>query len=71
MYLHGMPKAFAPKEQLSIPALLWLGADTPFAVANSPTAGFSHDAITPTLLNLFDVSTQATADKTAFVNPLD
>ncbi|MPX23881.1 phosphoethanolamine transferase [Moraxella catarrhalis] len=71
VYLHGMPKAFAPKEQLSIPALLWLGADTPFAVANSPTAGFSHDAITPTLLNLFDVSTQATADKTAFVNPLD
>lgn len=71
VYLHGMPKAFAPKEQLIVPALLWLPADSPFTATNQSASGFSHDAITPTLLNFFGVTTQATLGKTGFVTQPD
>ncbi len=66
MYLHGMPKSFAPKQQYEIPAILWLGKDSEFQPVDKDTV-INHDAITPTLLTLFDVQTQAIADKKKFV----
>ena len=54
VYLHGMPNAFAPNEQRQVPAFFWAGANANLhAVAGDST--LSHDAITPTLLKLFDV----------------
>lgn len=66
MYLHGMPKRFAPKEQYEIPAMLWLGKQTDFTATNE-NKKLNHDAITPTLLTLFDVKTQTITDKAKFV----
>ncbi len=58
VYLHGMPNAFAPKEQRSVPAFFWTDKQTGITPMATDTV-LTHDAITPTLLKLFDV----TADK--------
>lgn len=66
VYLHGMPNAFAPHEQKHIPAVFWAGNQSGLkAVPNTTT--LTHDAITPTLLKLFDVKTQAVDGKPMFV----
>lgn len=63
IYLHGLPYAFAPMEQKQVPAFFWQHG-TPFVASEGE---FSHDAITPTLLKLFDVQTAAVAQKSAFI----
>lgn len=64
VYLHGLPKAFAPEAQRHVLAMMWR-ADSNTPSFAQPVAGdsqLSHDAITPTLLKLFDVHTRAAAD---------
>ncbi|WP_294034611.1 MCR-2 family phosphoethanolamine--lipid A transferase [uncultured Moraxella sp.] len=65
VYLHGMPNAFAPKEQRAVPAFFWSN-NTTFKPTASDTA-LTHDAITPTLLKLFDVTAGKVKDRTAFI----
>lgn len=69
IYLHGMPFAIAPEAQTHVPALLWFGS---LDAVNSqqlrkhvhePT---SHDAISYTLLEYFDVQGTGLANR----NPL-
>lgn len=57
IYLHGIPKTFAPKEQYEIPAIIWLGKDNNYQTVNK-NKKLSHDDITPTLLKLFNVQAQ-------------
>ena len=65
VYLHGMPNAFAPNEQRQVAAFFWSGKNANLhAVAGDST--LSHDAITPTLLKLFDVKS-VQSEKPAFV----
>lgn len=66
IYLHGMPNAIAPKEQRHIPVFVWLGDDMPFVAINTE-APISHDAISPTLLSLFDVQSTVMDNKATFV----
>ena len=58
LYLHGMPKMLAPSEQLLVPLLLWLPENSSIshesALAHQHDR-LSHDAISSTLLKLFDV----------------
>ncbi len=65
VYLHGLPNAFAPKEQRDVPAMFWTPADSGYQAVAKDTS-LTHDAITPTLLGLFDVQSQATKDKAVF-----
>lgn len=65
IYLHGMPNAFAPIAQKHIPAFLW--TQNPDIRSVSDQASLSHDAITPTLLRLFDVKTKVTENQTMFI----
>lgn len=67
IYLHGMPNAFAPIEQKHVAAFFWPG-NSPFT-ATDKLAPLSHDALTPTLLALFDVTTKATKDKQMMILP--
>lgn len=64
LYLHGLPYAIAPAEQLKVPMVAWfseswrrsMGFDT--ACLRRSTAGaYSHDNLFHTLLGLTDVST--------------
>lgn len=66
VYLHGMPNAFAPIEQKHIPAFFW-ASDGMAVVPVDEATKLTHDAITPTLLKLFDIKTQAIKDKQAFI----
>ncbi|MCV5663867.1 sulfatase-like hydrolase/transferase, partial [Escherichia coli] len=52
VYLHGMPNAFAPKEQRRVPAFFWTDKQTGITPMATDTV-LTHDAITPTLLKLF------------------
>ncbi len=65
VYLHGMPNAFAPEAQRHVPALFWQGNIAQKAVAEDTP--LTHDAITPTLLTLFDVKTDKVAGRTSFL----
>jgi lipid A ethanolaminephosphotransferase len=63
VYLHGLPYALAPQAQTDVPFIAWLsrdlqrnhqmGAD---AIAEFGLQPLSHDAISHTLLGLFDVN---------------
>lgn len=66
VYLHGMPNAFAPIEQKHVPAVFWAGSQSGYKGAPAPTV-LTHDAITPTLLRLFDVKAQAVDGKPMFI----
>lgn len=66
VYLHGMPNAFAPIEQKHIPAFFWAGQYSKVTPVTSNTA-LTHDAITPTLLKLFDVNSEAVKNKQMFI----
>ncbi|MBM9395039.1 sulfatase-like hydrolase/transferase, partial [Escherichia coli] len=66
VYLHGMPNAFAPKEQRSVPAFFWTDKQTGITPMATDTV-LTHDAITPTLLKLFDVTADKVKDRTAFI----
>ncbi|MFB2538911.1 MULTISPECIES: phosphoethanolamine transferase [unclassified Acinetobacter] len=66
IYLHGMPKAIAPIEQRHISAVMWVGKNSGIQTVdgNKP---LTHDAITPTLLSLFDVHSTAIEGKAKFI----
>ncbi|WP_228729831.1 phosphoethanolamine transferase [Shewanella avicenniae] len=65
LYLHGSPYSFAPKEQTTVPWLLWM--PEPFVAANgmkadcitslSAKSGITHDNLFDSLLGLFNVQT--------------
>lgn len=61
MYLHGAPRAFAPKEQTHVPAVLWLGAQHPVKLAQLSSlknTALSHDDLFCTLLGNYSVKTE-------------
>lgn len=69
IYLHGLPKQFAPPEQRHIPMLLWLSRNndlnTAFvqnSLANCEKRSLTHDVISHTLLSLFDVESTVRND---------
>ncbi len=66
IYLHGMPKSFAPRQQYEIPAMIWLSKDSELQAVNTETP-LNHDAITPTLLSLFDIQTKTVEGHQKFV----
>ena len=64
IYLHGMPYAIAPKEQINVASVLWLGDEK---IANEydkeklkslKDKEFSHDNLFDTLLGIFEVQTE-------------
>lgn len=69
LYLHGMPYAIAPREQVHVPMLLWMSAEFAAdrrldtgcmqAVAQRPA---SHDNVFHSVLGLLDVSTSVYRD---------
>ena len=64
LYLHGMPYAIAPQQQLRVPMLMWFsprfvaaeGLDLP-CLKNRALLPTSHDNLFSTVLGLFDVQT--------------
>ena len=65
LYLHGMPFAIAPREQIEVPMLLWIPADAARALDIDATClraralrAASHDNIYHSLLGLLAVRTQ-------------
>lgn len=66
VYLHGMPYKFAPAEQTHVASIFWSGQNSGVQGVASDTE-LTHDAITPTLLKLFDVKTQAIDGKPAYI----
>lgn len=69
VYLHGMPYKIAPKAQKTVPTIIWspksnhIDNSSFTHQVNNPV---SHDYITPTLLNYFDITTQEVASKPTF-----
>lgn len=66
VFLHGMPNAFAPIEQKHIPAFFWAGKNSVFQAVPADSQ-LTHDAITPTLLKLFDVTTKTVDNRPLFI----
>ena len=66
LYLHGMPHAIAPKEQMQVPMLMWFspgfatdtGLDLPCLRTRADRPA-SHDDLFSTVLGMFDVQTTA------------
>jgi lipid A ethanolaminephosphotransferase len=61
VYLHGLPRAIAPDNQLHVPAILWFGSgfdeiDLP-ALKRKRHQRFTHDHLFHTLLGFFEVRT--------------
>lgn len=60
IYLHGLPYMFAPDAQTKVPVLTWAGSsshidyDKTLKLKDLPN---SHDALFPTLLKIFEIST--------------
>ena len=68
LFLHGMPRAIAPREQLDVPMIAWFSAGMDAARGGQPGClrreftlaaqkSLSHDYLTHTLLGIFDVQT--------------
>lgn len=68
LFLHGMPRAIAPREQLEVPMMAWFSAGMDAARGGQPGClkrefaraaqkSLSHDYLTHTLLGMFDVQT--------------
>lgn len=66
VYLHGMPYSFAPMEQKHVASIFWAGKNSGLQAVAGDTP-LTHDAITPTLLKLFDVKTQALDGKASYI----
>lgn len=65
IYLHGLPRAIAPADQLKIPMVAWLSEGAwarlqidPACAVKGQIAAYSHDNLFDTLLGLFSVKTQ-------------
>ena len=56
LYLHGMPYFIAPKEQIHVPAILWMG-DGVDALRAKRDEKFSHDNLFHTVLGLMGIQT--------------
>lgn len=62
VFLHGMPYAIAPDAQTHVPILLWLGESDDVDLAKIKSKVHepnSHDAVFHTLLNAFEIKTDA------------
>lgn len=60
VYLHGLPYALAPGEQVQVPVLMWFGKNFEIrreALEAALDKPFSHDNLFHTLLDVFDVET--------------
>lgn len=69
VYLHGLPYSVAPRAQKQVPAIIWSPRDNHIdanSMANQLQQPVSHDYITPTLLQFFNITTQETAGKPTF-----
>lgn len=60
-YLHGLPKAIAPRAQLHVPAVLWIGGryhevDVP-ALRRKSAQPYTHDHLFHTLLGFLEIDT--------------
>lgn len=66
IYLHGMPYKIAPKAQKHVASMFWAGKHSGIQAVPSHTE-LTHDAITPTLLKLFDVRAQTVQGKPLFI----
>ena len=59
VYLHGLPKAFAPDAQLHVPAIMWFGEsfdeiDGP-ALLRKRALRFTHDNLFHTVLGFMEI----------------
>lgn len=74
IYLHGMPRKIAPKEQLHVPMFFWSPQTSEQAQGQQPVKTIntktSQDVIAPTLLRLFGVHTAATENETSIMDLL-
>ena len=70
LFLHGMPRAIAPREQLDVPMIAWFSAGLDASRGSKPgciqgefakaaKTQISHDHLTHSLLGLLDVQTSA------------
>lgn len=66
IYLHGMPYKIAPIAQKHVASMFWAGKNSGIQAVPSNTE-LTHDAITPTLLKLFDVRAQTVQGKASFI----
>ena len=61
MYLHGAPYLFAPREQTTVPLLIWQGSindvDEPSLAVNAKQPQ-SHDMIFQSLLNFYEIESK-------------
>lgn len=63
IYLHSLPRFFAPEEQIKVPAIFWFGEKMRdeinlIKLNNSLNSELNHEAIFHTLLGLFEVQTK-------------
>lgn len=69
IYLHGLPYKIAPKAQKQVPVIVWsptsnhIDSQDIVSQLNKPA---SHDYLTPTLLQYFNISTQEMEGKPTF-----
>lgn len=69
IYLHGLPYKIAPKAQKHVPVIIWspasnhIDSQDMISQLNKPA---SHDYLTPTLLQYFNISTQEMDHKPTF-----
>lgn len=62
LYLHGLPYAIAPKEQKYVPLIVWFGKHSSTdlrSVESYREQPLSHDELSYTLLDMFDVKSQS------------
>lgn len=74
LYLHGMPYGFAPREQIEVPLIVWIGAQDgrgPVAQCLSTRLDepLSHDHLFHTMLGLAGVETSVYRRELDFVAP--
>lgn len=66
IYLHGLPRKIAPKEQIHIPMMMWFSAQAPAAlgldvacIRKESSQPRSHDNLFDSILNLLSIHTAA------------
>lgn len=61
IYLHGLPRAIAPENQLRVPAIIWLGSGfhdvDKAALEKKRNMHFTHDNLVHTVLGLMEIKT--------------
>lgn len=77
LFLHGMPYRFAPESQIKVPLIAWVGnsSDIDFEKTYSnKDAQSSHDALSCTLLSVFEIDADLTTPcnkPLVFLNDID